>query len=575
MTRAADLIAALLPRKAAPILERHTGLPHGWGLWLRELPARLGHISRDKAHAFVAHFVDSPPQSPVRWQARNRWQAFRALFYQNWGPPPREERGLRAFAAVVSLVLHLLFALLLFIFALVGVSPEPPPDDAPGARVQVEYVGTGTPQEEGGGEPAPAAPAAAAAQPVPAPDMPAIAAAPAAAAPTEPQQPAAQPEPAPAPPPQAVPQPPVLAAEPSPTETRFVVPTPTLRMPVTPLPAPRTREPSVIQREVTVVDTPTLPSPVAPRPVDVPQLRQPNPQLREREVPEAVEVPQFEAPAVAASAITQPSLRSPTAQVREREVPAAVEVPQFEAPATAASAIAQPSVRPPAAQVREREIPGPKSASAPAPSAAQAAGTAQTPGTAATPAAAPANGQGNQATAKAAGPGTANRPGGAQPSTQRGDDWGVSNRNVPGQQGEAGTGQKPGLFNADGSVSVPDDLVGKTTTQPGPPGSRAAQAYDTDRANKWLERVEYPYEPTMFDKYWKPRESLLAEWVRKGIKSVEVGIPGTSKKVRCVVSLLQVGGGCGLFDPNLKEQPATARPPPEIPVKRNPIPTDS
>jgi hypothetical protein len=79
----------------------------------------------------------------------------------------------------------------------------------------------------------------------------------------------------------------------------------------------------------------------------------------------------------------------------------------------------------------------------------------------------------------------------------------------------------------------------------------------------------------MFDKYWVPRESLLAEWVRKGIKEVEMSIPGTSKKVRCVVSLLQVGGACGLFDPNLNDQPATARPPPEIPQKRNPIPTGS
>jgi hypothetical protein len=45
--------------------------------------------------------------------------------------------------------------------------------------------------------------------------------------------------------------------------------------------------------------------------------------------------------------------------------------------------------------------------------------------------------------------------------------------------------------------------------------------------------------------------------------------------VKCVVSILQAGGACGLFDPNLNEQPATARPPPVIPVKRTPIPTDS
>lgn len=536
MTRAADLIAALLPRKAAPLLEKQTGLPHGWGLWLRELPERLGHISRDKAHALVAHFVRSPPQSPTRWQARNRLHAFRALFYQNWGPPPREERGLRVFAAVVSFALHLLFAVFLFIFALIGVSPPPPANDAPGARVQVEYVGTGTPEQEGGGEPAEPAPAPAAATPVQSPEPPATAAAPAPAEPAT--TPPPEPQAAPPSPPVAA-QPPVLASEPTPTETEFVVPPPTLRNPEIRVPTPHTTEPGLREREITVVETPVLQPTVKPRPVDTPQMRQ------------------------------------PTQQLREREIPAPIEVPEFDAPQVAASATAAPSVRPPAQQVREREIPSPKPGSEQASAATNATGEAQSTGAAPTPATTPAaSGQGNQATAKTAGPGTANQPGGAKPAPQRGDDWGVSDRNVAGQ-GESGTGQQPGLFNSDGSVKVPDDLVGKTTTQPGPPGSRAAQAYDADRANKWLERVQYPYEPTMFDKYWKPRESLLAEWVRKGIKSVEVAIPGTSKKVNCTISFLQLGGGCALSDPNLNNQPATARPPPEIPVKRNLIPTDS
>ena len=59
------------------------------------------------------------------------------------------------------------------------------------------------------------------------------------------------------------------------------------------------------------------------------------------------------------------------------------------------------------------------------------------------------------------------------------------------------------------------------------------------------------------------------------IRETTIAIPGTNKKIRCVISVLQLGVGCGLFDPNLNEQPASARPPPEIPVKRTPIPTDS
>jgi len=34
-----------------------------------------------------------------------------------------------------------------------------------------------------------------------------------------------------------------------------------------------------------------------------------------------------------------------------------------------------------------------------------------------------------------------------------------------------------------------------------------------------------------------------------------------------VVSLLQLGGGCSIVDPNLNEQPAEGRPPPDVPFK--------
>jgi hypothetical protein len=71
----------------------------------------------------------------------------------------------------------------------------------------------------------------------------------------------------------------------------------------------------------------------------------------------------------------------------------------------------------------------------------------------------------------------------------------------------------------------------------------------------------------MFDQYWLPRETLLEEWVRKGIKQTEIPIPGTSKKIHCVISILQLGGGCYVTDPNMNDQEAVARPPPDIPWK--------
>lgn len=90
---------------------------------------------------------------------------------------------------------------------------------------------------------------------------------------------------------------------------------------------------------------------------------------------------------------------------------------------------------------------------------------------------------------------------------------------------------------------------------------------DLDRAGTWLKRKAYDYEPTTFDRFWRPNETLLQEWVRRGIKQVSIPIPGSSKRIVCGISILQLGGGCWPVDPNLNEQPATARPPPDIPFK--------
>ena len=101
-----------------------------------------------------------------------------------------------------------------------------------------------------------------------------------------------------------------------------------------------------------------------------------------------------------------------------------------------------------------------------------------------------------------------------------------------------------------------------------PPGSVEERIANLDRAGKWLERPGLPYRKSAFDKYWVPHETLLQEWVRKGIRTLSIPIPGTSKRLDCVVSILQAGGGCGISDSEkLFEQPAIARPPPPVPFK--------
>jgi hypothetical protein len=90
---------------------------------------------------------------------------------------------------------------------------------------------------------------------------------------------------------------------------------------------------------------------------------------------------------------------------------------------------------------------------------------------------------------------------------------------------------------------------------------------DIDRAGTWLRRKPYPYEPTRWDRLWRPNETLLEEWVDKGVKQVGIPIPGTNKRIVCIISILQLGGGCGISDPNLNEQPARARTAPDVPFK--------
>jgi hypothetical protein len=170
--------------------------------------------------------------------------------------------------------------------------------------------------------------------------------------------------------------------------------------------------------------------------------------------------------------------------------------------------------------------------------------------------------RGTQPSKTTAGSGPATTPkAGAWPTPKRGDDWGASTRNRPG----GNTGKTPGLFDSEGVPRLPEGTAaaGKGL----PPGSDRWTKEDFDRAGTWLKRPPNDYEPTRFDKMWVPNETLLEKWVRQNIREMDIPIPGTTKKLHCVVSLLQLGGGCGITDPNLNDQEATARPPPDIPFK--------
>jgi len=489
------------------------------------------------------------------------WASLRRLFWQDWDPAPRDQRWMRWTSALLSALLHLLFFLLLLWVAVIRTS-SPDEQGSEGERVQIEFVGRAA--QEGGGD-QPGAEAAAAAEagavaagqdagaataPRPQPSAPAPSSTAAATAPTAsvPPPPEVEPAPVAAPPPS-----PVQATEVAEATAEFVVP---------PVALPRTEVSSVQPVQSVPIATPVRTPEVA---VQAPRVR--DVQVQEREI-STVEAPV--APQPMRTTDIQVRVPQRDVQVREREVQAMTD-PQVRMATVAGR---EPTVRAPAGrevQVREREV-----AAAPQPAASTAAGSATTP----TPAPAGSSAQNSASVARPATTSTAAPQAGARPAPApgnwatpaRGDDWGASSRNRDGaNQGAAQTsaGKGDGLFNADGSVRVAgQDGAGKA--ERGAPGG-ANDGWSKERiaeSGKWLKRPPYDYTPTSFDKYWVPQESLLAEWVRKGVKAMEIPLPGTSTKISCVISILQAGGGCGLTDPNMQDQPAVARPPPDIPFKK-------
>lgn len=583
-SRAAQWIEALLARQQEPpILEKKTGLPYGWAIWLRARPPlpRPQH-----ARELVAVLLPRPPPAAGgRLPGLTMWQAVRRLGWQQWDPAPRDQRWMRWTSAAASLLLHVLFAFLLLWVALVR-SSQPDTQGGEGERVQVEFIGQGA-QEGGGDQPGsdaaaaeagaaaaaerPAAAASEAQDSAPAASTAVVQPAPSEAAAAPPS--ASEPAPAePAPPATAppLPTPPIQATEVAEASTDFVVPPVSVpRTEVTVV--PRQAAPSVREREVLrIVQAPAV---VAPRPVTPVRTRTPQEttvQVREREVTLAVEAPTpLRVPQAEVSVRVAP--RDPTA-VREREV-ASVTAPAITVPTLPGREPVlrtRPSNEP---TVRERAVANASAAaSAPArPSTAAAAQSSSSSSSAASVAAPAATAAASRAPGQS---GAQARPTpGNWATPARGDDWGASTRDRAGTragaQANRDAGQGTGVFNGDGSVRVPGQDGAGNTDRGAPGGDNDGWTRDRiAQSGTWLKRPPYDYTPTSFDKYWVPNESLLAEWVRRGVQSVEIPLPGTSTKISCVISVLQFGGGCGLNDPNMQDQPAIARPPPDIPFKK-------
>ncbi|MES2859636.1 MAG: hypothetical protein V4704_10720 [Pseudomonadota bacterium] len=560
MTTAADLIAALngkRTRQARLSLRPEVPgqLPAGWQRWLDAMPRVDAAQAGAKPQSWVEVLLQRPlraiPRSPA---ALGRWQAALRLLQQEWEPDPRDERGLRIGVGVVDVVLHLVLVALLLWLMYLGFMGAVEPQQEEDEAVQVEFIGRGNIAEGGGAianagsesAPAAAAPATRASTPAPATGRP--------DAPTQAR---------------ATPSPPQASAstQSPPLERESAPPAPAEAAQVLRVTEVATPAPSVFQ----------LPP---PKPRDAPQ-----PQLQVREVQARQQVEEIATLRPQPQRTLQPRDTRAEVQVPQlRQAPQALEVPAPQrlptpqARAIPSQATSTAQVQVPQLRGEVRAIPMPPGG-APTPSPQAGSGTAaqavtSAPGAGGERGTSPAAGQaqagtgqgarpaeqggrGVAATGSGAGPARLPTPGG-WPGPAKTDDWGASRRNVAGTgngSGKDGTGNgKPGLLDRDGSARLPDEWTQQT-------------GIDVDRAGTWLKRPGLEYRGTRFDRYWIPQGTLLEEWVRRGVRKVSIPIPGSKRRLECVVSLLQLGGGCFPVDPDVNEQPARARPPPDIPFK--------
>ena len=572
MFSAADLLEVLRRRRTLKSIrpEEPGRLPPGWERWLAQMPERTGAVTGAAPAAYIDLFLQRPLRAPPRRGAMlTRWQAFATLWRQQWHASEPDERGLRVFAMAGSLVVHACLAVMLAWLMYLHLLMLPM---AAGEVqvVQVEYIGAGTPEDAGGGDAPPVRESA---------DEPAqqVSAAPArpAPAPVEPAPEAAVPP--------ALPDLPVDVATPvvaatTPPLPQREIPTPSLPATSQPLQVTEVERPDI---DFVLPPTTTRADPVRPPELAVP--------TREIPAPEVVEALEPELP----SRLPSVAVDIPDAV---RQIPA---LPQRQVPAPEAAEVADlpdrvvpaPVVSAPRATVRIPEV-AVATIPAPAGSPTDAAGEARDVAEAGTgdtaaataPGQAPAGEQrageqpaggdqqagqqqsgertaGAQAPSTVAGAGPETAAPGGWPSPARGDDWDDALRDRAG--GQAGEG---GLFDESGRPRLAGTGEGGP---PGgaPPGSAAREAIDLEKGGTWLRRPPLDYRPTRFDRFWIPSGTLLEEWVRRGIKQMSIPIPGTSKEIVCVVSILQLGGGCALNDPDINDQPSTGRAAPDVPFR--------
>lgn len=523
MFTSAEVVEALRRRRRRSIRPEATpdGMPKGWADWFASLRPRAGRVTGATSAAIIAVLTARPPPARRRHPGpRTRLHAWASLVHPLWEPRPRDERGLRRLSLAGTLLAQVVWlGLLTVLMQARFLAGEAPAALGEAHVVQAVFIGDGTPDTPGGGAEAGEPPV----QPDPLSEPPssrtarAAPPAPGASAPVPPEVAA---EPSEAPPDEASAQVLQVTETPMP-DIDFTLPPP---RPRAALPEVEVRERAIPGAPMQAVEVPRLrtPEPVA-APEDVIATRQLEVEIRERALPGIADVAPVPAPVrreVALEALDMPVRDLPQVAARERTVPLRSPSPSDRPAATASTGVTAPSPAAAPGAGRRADMPPAASGSGPDPSAAA----------------------------------------GAPPSARVSDDWGDGSTVQDGGQ----RGRPSGLFGADGRPRLADGgRVGGGL----PPGTITEDFARIDREGTWLRRPPTDYEPTSFDRFWVPSETLLEEWVRRSVRTVLIPIPGTSKTIQCNVALLAFGGGCGITDPNMQDVETDGRPPPDVPWK--------
>lgn len=143
MTTAADLLLALRARMPSKlILDRRTGLPYGWGIWMGNRKHAAAPFNDDQVTGVLLARARPSQRNVVSAAMLSPFQAFRSLWWQHWDPRPKDQRRQHWLALLGSFLIHLGFVALLIWVVTVRWAPD---DAKPGdeSRVRMTFIGDG------------------------------------------------------------------------------------------------------------------------------------------------------------------------------------------------------------------------------------------------------------------------------------------------------------------------------------------------------------------------------------------------------------------------------------------------